>query len=91
VDCPACYNLVQSAANDHRARLRELEKVLRDIASSPTVISDEDFEKKLQEVQRIVEGLWNEARHGAGGMTYMSDGSVTDETASGKRLGSNQL
>lgn len=72
VDCPACYNLVQSAANQHRVKLKELEKVLSDIASNPTVISDQDFENKLKEVERIMEQLWNEARHGAGSMIYMS-------------------
>ncbi|GFG33810.1 hypothetical protein Cfor_03510 [Coptotermes formosanus] len=66
VDCPACYNLVQSAANDHRVKLKELGKVLSDIANNPTVISDQDFEKKLKDVQGVVEALWNEARHGAG-------------------------
>lgn len=66
VDCPACYNLVQSAANDHRAKLKELEKVLSNIASNPTVISDQVFEKKLKDVQGFVEQLWNDARHGAG-------------------------
>jgi len=66
VDCPACYNLVQSAANDHRAKLQELERVLSNIASNPTVISDQDFEKKLKDVQGFVEGLWNDAKQGAG-------------------------
>jgi hypothetical protein len=44
-------------------------------------------------VQGIVEGLWNEARHGAGGMTYryVSDGRVTDEMVSGKGFGRNRL
>ncbi|XP_067003262.1 laminin subunit gamma-1 [Anabrus simplex] len=66
VDCPDCYNLVQDAANAHRQKLAELEKVLNDIASSPTVISDEEFDKKLNEVERIVDDLWNDAKRGAG-------------------------
>ncbi|PSN35327.1 Laminin subunit gamma-1, partial [Blattella germanica] len=66
IDCPACYNLVQSAVNAHRAKLEQLQSVLRDIANNPTVISDEDFEKKLKDVQAIVDRLWNEAKHGAG-------------------------
>jgi coxsackievirus/adenovirus receptor len=64
--------LVQSAANEHRVKLKELEKVLGDIASSPTVISDQDFEKKLKDVQGIVEQLWNEARQGAGSMIHIT-------------------
>jgi coxsackievirus/adenovirus receptor len=62
---------VQSAANEHRAKLKELEKVLSNIASSPTVISDQDFEKKLRDVQGFVEGLWNDARRGAGSMIHI--------------------
>lgn len=71
VDCPACYNLVQSAANDHRAKLQELEKVLSNIASNPTVISDQDFERKLKEAQGFVEELWNDAKHRAGSMSHI--------------------
>ncbi|XP_069688400.1 laminin subunit gamma-1 [Periplaneta americana] len=66
IDCPACYNLVQSAANAHRAKLKELEKVLSDIESNPTVINDQNFENKLKDVQDVVERLWNDAKHGAG-------------------------
>ena len=66
VDCPACYNLVQTAVNTHRTKLQELEKVLNDIASNPTVINDEDFEKKLRDVQEIVEKLSDDAKHGTG-------------------------
>ncbi|KAJ9596346.1 hypothetical protein L9F63_012621, partial [Diploptera punctata] len=66
IDCPACYNLVQNAVNVHRAKLEELEKVLLDIANNPTVISDEDFEKKLKDVQDIVDRLWKDAKQGAG-------------------------
>jgi len=62
---------VQSAANDHRAKLQELERVLSNIASNPTVISDQDFEKKLKDVQRFVEELWNDAKQGAGSMNHM--------------------
>jgi coxsackievirus/adenovirus receptor len=64
--------LVQNAANEHRVKLKELEKVLSDIASNPTVISDQDFEKKLKDVQGIVEQLWNEARQGAGSMIHIT-------------------
>jgi hypothetical protein len=52
-------------------KLKELGKVLSDIANNPTVISDQDFEKKLKDVQGVVEALWNEARHGAGSMSHV--------------------
>jgi coxsackievirus/adenovirus receptor len=62
---------VQSAANDHLAKLQELENVLSNIASNPTLISDQGFENKLKDVQGFVEGLWNDARHGAGSMSHI--------------------
>lgn len=65
-NCQPCYNLVQDAANEHRAKLRELENVLNDIANSPTVIDDLDFENKLNEVQGRVTALQNDAKYGIG-------------------------
>lgn len=69
LDCEPCYNLVQDAANEHRVKLKELEKLLDNIANSPTVIDDADFENKLKEVQTKVENLEREAKFGVGG-TY---------------------
>ncbi|XP_011142346.1 laminin subunit gamma-1 [Harpegnathos saltator] len=66
VDCPDCYNLVQSAVDDHRRRLAELEDTLRKINSSPTVINDSDFEKELKNVQDRVRALLNVAKQGSG-------------------------
>lgn len=66
VDCPDCYNLVQDAANSHRARLGELESTLKKINSSPTVIKDSDFEKELKNVQGRVKSLLRIAKQGSG-------------------------
>ncbi|KAK6627638.1 hypothetical protein RUM44_010117 [Polyplax serrata] len=68
LNCEPCYNLVQDAANVHRSKLRELEKLLDDIANSPTVIDDAEFEDKLKEVQTRVEALEKEAKFGVGGI-----------------------
>ncbi|XP_046998702.1 laminin subunit gamma-1 isoform X2 [Schistocerca americana] len=67
IDCPACYNLVQDAANVHRAKLYKLKKVLDDIASNPTVISDDNFERRLKEVEEAVGHLWTRAKQAVGG------------------------
>lgn len=67
VDCPACYNLVQDAVGDHRENLRKLEKVLKDIKSNPTVVNDEEFDKKLKEVQVAVNELETNAKDATGG------------------------
>lgn len=65
VDCPACYNLVQDAANDHRAKLKNLSQTLDDIARTP-VTNDEEFESKLQAVQEKVDILLADAKSSAG-------------------------
>lgn len=67
LDCPDCYNLVQDAANDHRQKLRELNAVLQEIASKPTVIDDGEFESKLKSVQEKIDILAEDAKSGAGG------------------------
>ncbi|CAL4069011.1 unnamed protein product [Meganyctiphanes norvegica] len=60
-DCPDCYDLVLDAVSIHRERLAELERLLDDIVTNPTVLSDEDFEDTLQTVQTMVEKLYNDA------------------------------
>lgn len=67
VDCPACYNLVQDAVEEHRNNLKKLEKVLKDINNSPTVINDSEFEQKLREVQSQVDELEKNAKSSGGG------------------------
>lgn len=72
VDCPDCYNLVQDAANEHRAKLANLSSTLDEIARTP-VTNDEEFEGKLKAVQEKVAILAQDARSGSGegGQTYV--------------------
>jgi laminin gamma 1 len=67
VDCPPCYNLIQEAVNKQRKKLEEMEKLLEDIANTPTVHNDSDFEKKLAQVQQRVDQLWTDAKSATGG------------------------
>lgn len=67
IDCPPCYNLVQDAANSHRAKLADLSRILKEIASKPTVIDDGEFEFKLKSVQELIQILTEEAQIGVGG------------------------
>lgn len=67
VPCDDCYNLVQDAANDHRKKLADLNHILREIASKPTVIDDIEFESKLKTVQEKIDILTEDAKSGAGG------------------------
>lgn len=67
MDCPDCYDLVQDAANDHRKKLADLNHILREIASKPTVIDDIEFESKLRTVQEKIDILTEDAKSGAGG------------------------
>lgn len=67
MNCPACYNLVQEAVNAQRVKVTQMEKLLEDIANTPTVIDDVDFERKLAQVQERVDQLWTDARSATGG------------------------
>lgn len=67
LDCPDCYNLVQDAANDHRRKLADLKKVLKEIASNPTVIDDVEFGSKLKVVEEKINILAEDAQAGSGG------------------------
>ncbi|ALC43661.1 LanB2 [Drosophila busckii] len=72
VDCPDCYNLVQDAADIHRAKLANLSSTLDEIARTP-VTNDAEFEGKLKAVQEKVAVLAMDARSGSGsgGQTYV--------------------
>ncbi|XP_071512701.1 laminin subunit gamma-1 isoform X2 [Panulirus ornatus] len=65
IDCPACYNLVLDSVSVHRERLAELERLLSDIVSNPTVLDDDDFDETLRTVMSQVEQLWDDAREAA--------------------------
>lgn len=67
LDCEPCYNLVQDAANDHRAKLKNMKKLLQDIASTPTVIEDDHFEGRIKAVQEKFDILYEDAKSGSGG------------------------
>lgn len=66
VDCPACYNLVQDEVHKHTEKLVEFEKKLAEINSTSVVISDKDFDEKLQQVQEAVEELAAKAKQATG-------------------------
>ncbi|XP_067121237.1 laminin subunit gamma-1 [Centruroides vittatus] len=66
IDCPACYNLVQDAANEHRAKLAKLAELLEEIEKNPQVIDDVNFENKLAEIEQRVKELLEEAQNAAG-------------------------
>jgi len=67
VDCPACYNLVQDAVDEHRGKLVSLSDLLERIVNNPTIISDVDFDVKLAEVQQRVDQLYADAKRNSGG------------------------
>lgn len=67
VDCPACYNLVQDAVDKHREDLRNLTYELKEVKDNPTVISDIDFDQKLNSVLTRIEDLWRDAKDSIGG------------------------
>lgn len=67
MDCPHCYNLVQEAADEHRQKLSDIKKTLKEIQSKPTVIDDDEFEHRLKNVQETIDILTDDAKSGAGG------------------------
>jgi len=48
--CDDCYNLVQEAANQHRANLAALDRLLQQIAENPEPVGEE-FELKLKKLK----------------------------------------
>ncbi|XP_049885206.1 laminin subunit gamma-1 [Pectinophora gossypiella] len=61
-DCPACYNLVLDAVNQHRRELRELDDVLSKISKAPTVVDNADFDNELQRVRGEIDRLVADAQ-----------------------------
>lgn len=66
IDCPPCYNLVQDAANNHRAKLAELEELLKALRENPQLLNDEEFVAKLKEVEGKVDKLLEDALSATG-------------------------
>jgi coxsackievirus/adenovirus receptor len=59
--------LVQDAANEHRTKLADFNKVLTEIAENPTVIEDSEFEAKLKVLHEKINILVEDAKAGTGG------------------------
>lgn len=67
MDCPACYNLVQDAVNEHRQKLYKFLNVLQAISENPTVIEDVEFEAKLKALNEKVNIVLEDAKSSTGG------------------------
>ncbi|CAH1999429.1 unnamed protein product [Acanthoscelides obtectus] len=62
VDCPECYNLVQSAVRNHEEKLDILDEILDEIENQPTVITDEDFPGRLENTKTEINELHLQAK-----------------------------
>nr|XP_002731086.2 PREDICTED: laminin subunit gamma-1-like [Saccoglossus kowalevskii] len=71
IACPACYDLVQDKVDEHRKKLNELRDLIDNIGSNPEAINDEDFEKRLKEVNDTINQLLKEAKMAAGNDTTL--------------------
>ncbi|XP_056648982.1 laminin subunit gamma-1-like isoform X1 [Diorhabda sublineata] len=58
IECPECYKLVQRSLKNHTDKLDMLNQVLYDIETKPTVVSDDEFPRKLMEIQKEVAELY---------------------------------
>nr|XP_022904333.1 laminin subunit gamma-1 isoform X1 [Onthophagus taurus] len=67
IDCPDCYNLVRDEAHAHQKKIEHLRTIIDDIEGSPTVVFDDQFEKKLKELKAEVERYYQLAKDGTGG------------------------
>lgn len=67
LDCPACYNLVQEAVNDHRDELYSFKRVLQEISDNPTVIEDAEFEARLKALNEKVDIVLEDGKAATGG------------------------
>ena len=73
--CPQCYNLVQTAANQHRENLRQLDELLQEIAENPQPVG-EDFEEELARLEVEIRELLASSRHWSAGDV---DGDLRDK------------
>ncbi|XP_030761697.1 laminin subunit gamma-1-like isoform X2 [Sitophilus oryzae] len=64
--CPDCYNLVQDAHTSHKGKLDELNDILIEIESRPTVIADQDFPIQLTELQDNIDEFHNKVKEATG-------------------------
>ena len=64
--CPQCYDLVQTAANQHRENLRQLDELLQEIAENPQPVG-EDFEEELARLEVEIRELLASSRHWSAG------------------------
>ncbi|KHJ43700.1 laminin EGF-like protein [Trichuris suis] len=62
LECPPCYKLIQKMANEQRDKLKHLKELLTEIIQNPMVINDTNFEKKLSEVDELVNALGIDVR-----------------------------
>ncbi|XP_070532708.1 laminin subunit gamma-1-like [Ptychodera flava] len=73
IPCPACYDLVQDAVDEHRKKLKELRDLIDNIGSNPEAINDEQFEKRMKEVNDTINDLLHDAMMAAGNESALLD------------------
>lgn len=62
LDCPKCYDLVQEQVNIHRGKLRDLNNLINNIGSNPSLFNDSEFLSVLGQVNSSINMLMDEAR-----------------------------
>lgn len=55
INCPDCYNLIQTATRTQNNKLERLTAILDEIEQQPVVISDEEFPDQLQKGQQQIQ------------------------------------
>ena len=64
--CQQCYDLVQTAANQHRDNLRQLDELLQQIAENPQPVG-EDFEEQLAKLEKQIRMILSSSQQWSAG------------------------
>nr|CAD27803.1 lamC1 [Tetraodon nigroviridis] len=60
--CPSCYSLVRDKVNQQRQKLHELQTLIDNLSSGQDQVSDQAFEDRLQEAEKAILELLEEAQ-----------------------------
>ncbi|KAM9326705.1 laminin subunit gamma-1 [Gastrophryne carolinensis] len=61
-ECPACYRLVKDKVIEQRAKLQELEELLKNIGTGDETVTDQGFEERLRDAEKAVSDLLLDAQ-----------------------------
>lgn len=73
IDCPDCYNLVQSAYREHSTKLERLNEILNEVEHQPTVIDDNEFPSELEKLENEIDEFHEKVKNATGENSVYQD------------------